>query len=361
MHGKTYPYSPQDSDAGPCAIHWEAKQQPVEREGKCCGNCSSYVDGLCTNKEKIAGRLSLKEPFRMPAHGGHRCDNYASKVAQRWVDEYKAETGISIPAEALQADMEGKFKTVSFTESASLGEIRGIVTGSKTPFEVMLDYHGEIGSIPKSEHSVMKFHDAGPRGVMSKEVFEAMNAWIRNGPGSADRDSLAFAQKVVGIANPRAVVKIDLNNSSKETSNMDAIIRLADSQLNKELEEFGALPIDIRTALVDLQAKAKKEAAEGAAAEVMKLLGVAGKVVESKVASVRAYRKIVEATKEELAVIGRAKAYGLETSNFIPLAILTGQISVSSVENKDLTAVPEDWAPTGTKSPVAPAPEDKSA
>lgn len=222
-----------------------------------------------------------------------------------------------------------KVSEISPLEMSALQEVQ------RNPGTKLGDVIARKLSVPNEEHSFIKFDDVGPRGSMSKDAFDTFGSGIK---------SFYYTHSL-----------------KKESINMNAIIRLADSQLNKDMEEFGALPIDIRTALVTMQEEAKKNAATSAAKEVMQLLENTNKQVEVKVTSIRSYRKLIDSTKTELETIARAKAYGLETSNFIPLSILAGQIRIGDLDNKDLGKVPEDWAPAGTKLPVASAPEDKSA
>jgi hypothetical protein len=125
----------------------------------------------------------------------------------------------------------------------------------------------------------------------------------------------------------------------------NAIIRLADSQFTKEVADFGGLNVDLREALQDMQAAQKKEAAIAAAKEVMGVLNAAEIVIEENVSEIRSARNTVEAAKTRIADINRAKAYGLETNNFVPLGILVGHVGSHRVENKELLKVPTDWTP----------------
>ena len=133
--------------------------------------------------------------------------------------------------------------------------------------------------------------------------------------------------------------------TKKETGNMNAIIRLADSQLNKQIEDFGGLSLDIRGALTELQDAERKESAKAAAKEVMAFLQNTNGAIEFQVKEIRRARRLEETAKKSIEQLTRAKAYGLETNNFIPLGILLGQIGEYSVENKDLLKVPADWQP----------------
>lgn len=140
--------------------------------------------------------------------------------------------------------------------------------------------------------------------------------------------------------------KLEVPTTKKEETTMsNAIIRLADSQFTKEVADFGGLNVDLREALQDMQAAQKKEAAIAAAKEVMGVLNAAEIVIEENVSEIRSARNTVEAAKTRIADINRAKAYGLETNNFVPLGILVGHVGSHRVENKELLKVPTDWTP----------------
>jgi hypothetical protein len=133
---------------------------------------------------------------------------------------------------------------------------------------------------------------------------------------------------------------------NKETGIMsNAIIRLADSQLNKQIEDFGGLSLDIKDALADLQAQERKESAQAAAKEIVEVLKLANSQIEYQVGFIREARRQEEAAKKKIEAVNRAKAYGLETNNFVPLGVVVGTVYPHQVHNKDLIEVPKDWAP----------------
>src|SRR5579859_5049907 len=96
--------------------------------------------------------------------------------------------------------------------------------------------------------------------------------------GSMGREML----EELRAANP-IKTKYYVNSTKKETGNMNAIIRLADSQLNKQIEDFGGLQLNIREALETLQAEEQKQASHAAAKEVMEYLKNANVAVEFQV------------------------------------------------------------------------------
>lgn len=148
-------------------------------------------------------------------------------------------------------------------------------------------------------------------------------------------------------------------STEKETSTMsNAIIRLADSQFNREVVELGGSNIglsqDLKEALLELQAKDRKESATAAAAEVMSLLKAAESKIESEVGTIQHARRMEANAKKRIADINRAKAYGLATNNFVPLGVLVGTIYAHHVSNEDLLKIDESKLPEGwDKKPEA--------
>lgn len=143
----------------------------------------------------------------------------------------------------------------------------------------------------------------------------------------------------------KATYYVSTPKKEEETMSNTAIIRLADSQLNKEIEDFGGLSLDIREALTNLQAEERKQSAQDAAKVVMQYLKDASDRIEDNVDSIRSARRQEEAAKKSIDRINRAKAYGLETNNFVPLGVMLGRIYEHNVDNKDLLKIPEGWEP----------------
>jgi hypothetical protein len=145
----------------------------------------------------------------------------------------------------------------------------------------------------------------------------------------------------------------------RETSIMsNAIIRLADSQFNKEVVELGGsnigLSSDLKEALAELQEKDRKESAKAAATEVMNLLKLAEGHIERKVEVIQNARRQEALAKKEILDFQKARAYGLATNNFVPLAVLTGHIWKGDISNKSLLEIDESKLPEGwDKKPEA--------
>lgn len=127
----------------------------------------------------------------------------------------------------------------------------------------------------------------------------------------------------------------------------NAIIRLADSQLSKQIEDFGGLQLDIREALEEMQKEEQKTAALQAAKEVMQVLKAANNHIEVAVLTIRDARKTEQRAKERITALNKAKAYGKATNNFVPLLVLLGKISEYDVENKELLKIDESKLPEG--------------
>lgn len=118
---------------------------------------------------------------------------------------------------------------------------------------------------------------------------------------------------------------------SKEKSMSKAIINLADSNLSKELEQFGLLQPDVQAALAEAQAEARKTSAKAAATEIMHLLKTHDTLVEHHVQEIRRARQMEKDAKEAIAKLNKARDYGLATSNFVPLGLETSQIWASDL------------------------------
>jgi hypothetical protein len=357
-----------------------AKAKPLE-EPVGCMSCVKNVSMRCTHGVDMS-REFKGSPIPTTKGYGKGCSclvkrpSEAPDVAQRWVDEYKADTGIAVPAEALQKDMDQKiyWNTIKKLQPESLvfGTHVVLHRSSRGSWFEYTDQDGTRVPLWMDDILWKRYEEAKAEKkttCFDCSHFKGQNKSCGNGHFANNtaykchKFEIRFIDdKVVEQASLEAIREKALTKTtttSKETSTMNAIIRLADSQLNKEMEEFGSLQPDIQEALVEMQEEAKKTAAKSAAAEVMKLLEQSNKSIETFVTGIRTLRKQIDNNKAAIETWARAKGYGLETSNFIPLAILAGQIHVSAVENQDLTKVPEGWKPAIKAE--TPTPEDKSA
>lgn len=113
-----------------------------------------------------------------------------------------------------------------------------------------------------------------------------------------------------------------------------------------EYKNLTSLPESVKVALDKKIKKQQEESADAAADQIIGLLKANDGVVETHVEAIRSLRKRIEAEKTKLAKVNLAKAYALETNNYIPLAAVLGQLRSYEIEEAgDLAKVPENWAP----------------
>jgi len=106
-----------------------------------------------------------------------------------------------------------------------------------------------------------------------------------------------------------------------------------------------AMHSDLRQQLQVLQDEERNNTMRDSALYVAELIRTSKKTRKAGVNEVRALRSQVSARISSLEAIQMAEEYGLETMNFIPLAILVGQAKYSDVmDNSALTSVPAEWA-----------------
>jgi hypothetical protein len=265
----------------------------------CCGNCSNNVNNACT--------LHASDLIPVQFHHGTRCKSF----------NRKKEHSVSIPNE--EHSIMKQRDSLSFARKVTILDLEA--NGFST---YATSHHKEIPG-------AFKLHDFGYRGVTGHQQFKASELKQQSGVVILDdADKCQFKPK-------------------KETNNMsNAIIRLADSQLSKEVEDFGGLQVDLRDALTKLQAEERQTAAANAAREVMSLINDANEHIEYQVREIRSCRNFVENAKKDISAINKARAYGLKTNNFVPLAVHLGKILPNQVEDKSLLEIdesklPEDW------------------
>lgn len=142
--------------------------------------------------------------------------------------------------------------------------------------------------------------------------------------------------------------------------NVNSLIKLADKSYAEEVASHGgSLPTLLQEALQEQLKAREKDAANQAASEIIALLGNAEQAVENQVKSIRRSRELIAQSKVQLDKIARAKAYGLATSNFLPLVHVLG-LSYHSEEHFDvkLLHVPADWVDPNAKAPEGEAPAE---
>ena len=127
--------------------------------------------------------------------------------------------------------------------------------------------------------------------------------------------------------------------------NTSVLVRLADPKLENAYKKAGmtSLPANIMQALEAKLEKKREEAAGAAAEEIIKLYEASDNEIESFVNDIRELRTRIKQYKKQLEKIGKAKAYGAATGNYLPLAKAMN-IYVAA-ENVELTKIPEGWEP----------------
>lgn len=135
-----------------------------------------------------------------------------------------------------------------------------------------------------------------------------------------------------------------------ERINVNSLLKLADKSYAEEVASHGgSLPKLLQEALQEQLRDREKAAANAAASEIIALLGNAEQIVENEVKSIRRSRELIAQSKDRLSKIARAKAYGLESSNFLPLVHALG-LSYRTDDHFDtkLLEVPSDWVDPAT-------------
>lgn len=128
------------------------------------------------------------------------------------------------------------------------------------------------------------------------------------------------------------------------------LLALAGSSTQDDLTTYESLPTNIREALKEQLKDEQVAAAKSAANEIVKLFKASEKVVENNVAFIREHRRLIDQAKDTLVQLARAKAYGIATSNFLPLAAALGAVA-AGYGNPEVTAkmkVPADWVDPST-------------
>lgn len=123
--------------------------------------------------------------------------------------------------------------------------------------------------------------------------------------------------------------------------NINLLKVLADKTVNDDLNEFNLgieLPENISKHLRELQDTHKEAASKNAAMEIYNLLQLTKNNLVKQVSYLREARKRESFIKSSIVSIERARIYGLETNNFIPLTNLLGLTSTGET-------VPDSYKP----------------
>lgn len=137
----------------------------------------------------------------------------------------------------------------------------------------------------------------------------------------------------------------------QETVNAPILARLAKSDVNNAVQDFGALPIDIRESLSRQMAEQKQEVVDAAASEIVKLLSNKDKFLVSNQLRIAELQRQIDDINSLQASVQRATQYGMATQNFLPILKLLGGSMPHGVEKSE-TEVPKSW-----NAPAAAAPE----
>ncbi len=140
-------------------------------------------------------------------------------------------------------------------------------------------------------------------------------------------------------------------NEMAERINVEPLVLLADTSARQVYQDLGVAMegTDFAAELKELQDEDNKERRKNAAKEVLKLFKAKQESIQREVRSIREYRRQEATAKARLEQLNRAEAYGKETSNFLPLAYLTGSLGIGWRAGFDvdtsLLEVPKDWVP----------------
>lgn len=177
--------------------------------------------------------------------------------------------------------------------------------------------------------------------VTSHELTEYIQSYM----DSIVKNQLVTDQTVV-VIKPQlqkeqgSVMKVSMTNI-----NINLIGQLADKQLNQELAEAGIsnfLPAEMKAALEEELALERENATRNAAREIYNLLKAAESVQVQHLGTVREARRLERQAKNALVQINRAKEYGLETQNFLPLLALMGHPLPSGID-RSLAIIPDTF------------------
>lgn len=143
--------------------------------------------------------------------------------------------------------------------------------------------------------------------------------------------------------------------------NISALINLATAGKEDEFTKLlGANDVmnikeisEIAEHLTQLQEQKRQARTRDAAVEIQKLLEKTVTHIAQVVDQLRQTRRTEAQLKSHLAEINRARSYGLNTMNFLPLSkLVVGESGLyKHAIDRELTSVPDNWtAPSDTKS-----------
>ena len=122
--------------------------------------------------------------------------------------------------------------------------------------------------------------------------------------------------------------------------NVETLMALANIQNDDEFAKYDALPANLQEVLKRKLKEQEEKRLEDAADSIVLILSQTDDAIAARVDRIRELRRSVERLKAEIGEIERAKAFGMETQNFVPLAAGLGMVSHMTKG----AAIPAEWA-----------------
>lgn len=120
--------------------------------------------------------------------------------------------------------------------------------------------------------------------------------------------------------------------------------------LEKYLSKSSVAPTALQKAITQQLKARDEEQVNTAALIIIDLMDETQGSINAHVESLREVRRQQSDLQGKIKHLDRAKKYGAETSNYIPLMLAMGHLVPSQVENPDLLTIPENWVPADEKS-----------
>lgn len=121
--------------------------------------------------------------------------------------------------------------------------------------------------------------------------------------------------------------------------NVETLMALANIKNDDEFAKYDALPSNLQEVLKRKLKEQEEKRLEDAADSIVHILNSTEDAITSRVDRIRDLRRSVERLKAEIGEIERAKAFGMETQNFVPLAAGLGLVSHMTKG----AAIPTEW------------------
>ena len=130
--------------------------------------------------------------------------------------------------------------------------------------------------------------------------------------------------------------------------NTQVLVTLADTGIQKQAQEYGALPLEIQESLKRQMTEQRTKVVDAAAGEIVKILENKDQFITANVTSIAALQKQIDQLKDLNASVKKAADYGIHKQNFLPLVKVLGMAIPTGTDAK-LTKIPEDFVvPTAT-------------